>query len=81
MFQTNSERLWLLRRFPNTERMKMEVMLMTKINDLGIVSDSKHIWSWRINRNRHGKHVWGHVERQCCGIKCVQSGPVRVADG
>ena len=73
LFQMNTERLWLLRRFPNTEIMKMEVMLVTKANHLGIVSDSKHTWSWKIRRNRHGEHVWGHLERQCCGITGLQT--------
>ena len=68
LFEMNAKRLWLLRRFPNTEIMKMEVMLMTKANHLNIVGDFKHTWSWKIKRNRHGEHVWGHLERQCCGI-------------
>ena len=45
LFQMNTERLWLLRRFPNTEFMKMEVMLMTKANHLNIVGDFAHTWS------------------------------------
>ena len=76
LFRMNSERLWLLRRFPNTEVMRMEVMLMIKTDHGDTETGSTHTWSWGIKRTRDGKHVWRHVEAQCCGPTCLQSGLV-----
>ena len=48
---------------------------MTKVNPGDTKPGAKQTWSWELQRNLDDEHVSGHVEVQCRGSKCVQSGP------